>query len=397
MPPPKRALRRAALSFGIFSGLLTAWLLIATLRSIDVEALSVAYPPLEDRSARLSKTTGCALDEVTSGAGCAKASTPEVRSEEVSFPSSIPEKGIAALKGTLSLPSGAPGEKRAAVIFMHGSGPETRHEAVPGDLVSNLGAPFAVFDALADVFARAGVIVLRYDKRHCLACYPEFDRAKQREFSWLDLEVDARDALAYLATRPEVDPQRLIVLGHSEGGQLAPFVARGRTDVAAVILLAGLTETFDVALTSQLERLSRIRAKLWDPIGAWSVKLQKGRFAGCFDKLEGAMYRPDEVCLGGGVTQRAMKELIAHEKETSAAMGALTMPVMALQGSVDRNIDPEEIPGPIASALRGRDHELHYVPGVNHLLVNVLTSMKQPTLDPDVARRLTAFLSSVRR
>jgi hypothetical protein len=73
------------------------------------------------------------------------------------------------------------------------------------------------------------------------------------------------------------------------------------------------------------------------------------------------------------------------------------MPVMALQGSVDRNIDPEEIPGPIASALRGHDHELHYVPGVNHLLVNVLTSREHPTLDADVARRIRSFLASVRR
>jgi alpha-beta hydrolase superfamily lysophospholipase len=397
MPPPKRTLRRVAMSFGVFSGLLTAWLLIASLRSINLEMLSTAYAPIEDRSARVVKTTGCALDEVTSGAGCTAAATHAVRSEEVAFPSSIPEKGLAALKGTLTLPVGTPGEKRAAVIFLHGSGPETRHEAVPGDLVSNLGAPFAVFDALADVFARAGVIVLRYDKRNCLGCYPDIDRTKLKDFSWLDLEVDAKDALAYLATRPEVDSNRLIVLGHSEGGQIAPFVARGRTDVAAVIMLSGLTETFDVALDSQLERLSRIRARLWDPIGAWSVKLQKGRFAGCFDKLEGPMYRADEVCLGGGVTQHALKELIAHEKETSTALGALTMPVMALQGSVDRNIDPEEIPGPIASALRGHDHELHYVPGVNHLMVNVLTSLKQPVIDPDVARRLTTFLSSVRR
>jgi len=109
------------------------------------------------------------------------------------------------------------------------------------------------------------------------------------------------------------------------------------------------------------------------------------------------MYRPDEVCLGGGVTQRALGELILHEKDTSAALGDLTMPVMALQGSVDRNIDPEEIPGPIATALRGHDDELHYVPGVNHLMVNVLTSLKAPTLDADVARRIRAFLASVRR
>jgi alpha-beta hydrolase superfamily lysophospholipase len=397
MPPPKRALRRVAIAFGVFSGLLTAWLLIASLRSVHLQTLSDAYPPILDRSARVAKTTGCALDEIASGAACKSAVAPALRSEEVTFASSIPAKGLAALKGTLTLPAGAPGERRAAVVLLHGSGPEDRHAYEQEDLVSNLSAPFAVLDALRDVFARAGLVVLSYDKRSCVACYPERDKATLKDFSWLDLEVDAKDALAYLATRPEVDPQRLVVVGHSEGAQMAPFVARGRGDVAAVILLAAMTETYDVELLSQLERLSRIRATLWDPIGAWSVKLQKGRFSACFDKLVGPMYRPDEVCIGAGVTQRSLVELIAHQKGTSAALEALTMPVMALQGSVDRNVDPEEIPGPIAAALRGHDHELHYVPGVDDLLVDVLTSSKPPTLDADVARRIRAFVSSVRR
>ncbi len=218
MPRPKRVLRRVALSFGIFSGLLTAWLLIASLRSIDLETLSTTYPAIEDRGARVAKTTGCALDEIAAGEGCKKATSPDVRAEEVSFPSSIPAKGLAALKGTLTLPAGAPGEKRAAVVFLHGSGPEDRHAPEQEDLVSNLGAPFPILDALADVFARAGVIVLSYDKRSCVTCYPDRDPATLKDFSWLDLEADAKDALAYLATRPEVDAQRLIVLGHSEGG-----------------------------------------------------------------------------------------------------------------------------------------------------------------------------------
>ncbi|MFR1445917.1 hypothetical protein ACLUYJ_20375, partial [Acinetobacter baumannii] len=66
-----------------------------------------------------------------------------------------------------------------------------------------------------------------------------------------------------------------------------------------------------------------------------------------------------------------------------------------IQGSVDRNIDPLAVPK-IGNALGARDHELHYVPGVNHDLVNVVAPTKPPTIDAEVKRRLATFLASVR-
>ena len=70
-------------------------------------------------------------------------------------------------------------------------------------------------------------------------------------------------------------------------------------------------------------------------------------------------------------------------------------PVMALQGSVDRNIDPDAIPR-IGAALGARDHELHYIPGVSHDLVNVVTPGHPPHLDDEVEKRIGQFLVSVR-
>jgi len=102
------------------------------------------------------------------------------------------------------------------------------------------------------------------------------------------------------------------------------------------------------------------------------------------------------MCVGGGVTQAALKDYLQYAARMPAILGAGTSPVMAVQGSVDRNIDPMAIPK-IGAALGARDHELHYVPGVTHDLVNVVTPAARPGVDAEVKRRLSVFLASVRR
>jgi alpha-beta hydrolase superfamily lysophospholipase len=316
-----------------------------------------------------------------------------VRDEEVSFPSSIPEKGFVRLKGTLSVPLGVEGH-RPAIILIHGSGPNGRDEELEGDLVSRLDAPFKLFRALADFFVHQGLVVLRWDKR-VPRYYPEVtDHTKARLYRWSDIVADGRDALAYLGTRPEVDPDALVVAGHSEGGQLAPYVAQGNPHVAAVIMLAGLLDDFEVGLMGQLERLARARSAQWDPIGAWQVRDGAGKYGACFEKLR-KHYEPEGMCIGGGVTQAALKEYMEDVARMPAVLADGTSPVMAVQGSVDRNIDPLAIPK-IGAALGARDHELHYVPGVSHDLVNVVKPAKPTAVDADVLRRLATFLASVR-
>jgi alpha-beta hydrolase superfamily lysophospholipase len=373
--------------------LATVGVAIASILPTDVARLSVQYPPIEDRSARKHAGSGCALNEMGAPGSCRKAVVTSVRDEEVTFPSSIPDKGLSKLKGTLSIPVGIEG-RRPAIILVHGRGPNSRHEEVRGDLVSRLAAPVKVFDQLDDFFVHQGLVVLRYDKR-VPQFYPDMDRSKLRAFRWSDLETDARDALAFLATRPEVDGDALIVAGHSEGGQLAPFVANDNPRVVAVIMLAGVLDDFEVGLLGQLERLAEARSAQWDFIGAWATRQEKKKYAPCFEKLR-RHYEPDEMCIGGGVTQAALQDYLRYAARMPAVLAAGTSPVMAIQGSVDRNIDPEAIPK-VGKALGARDHELHYVPGVSHDLVNVVTPTRPPAVDAEVERRIAEFLSSVRR
>jgi pimeloyl-ACP methyl ester carboxylesterase len=370
-------------------------LVVASLLPTDLAKLAREHPPIEDRTGRASRA-GCTLHEEKKDDGsCAPfPAVAAVREEQVTFPSSLPEKGLRTLRGTLSLPDG--GVARPAIILVHGSGPNGRDEVAPGDLVSTVDPPIAVFKELAAFLSRQGFVVLRYDKRNCLRCYADdFDTSKLDLFRWSDLERDARDALAYLRTRPEVDAGALVVAGHSEGGQIAPFVAVGEPGVVAVMMLAGLTEPFTTGLLEQFDRFRDVRLHQGDVFGALNVYVVRRSFAACFAQLDGP-HDPNNRCAGGGVTLAMLSDYGDYVARMPEVLRSETCPVFAIQGSVDRNINPLEMQK-LAALLAGKDHELHYVPNVNHLLVNVVDGPKPPSIDAEVERRITAFLASVKR
>lgn len=388
-----RILFRVSVTAVILGILAVVVLTITSVRGIDARALDAEVAPVEDRSQRKPRE-GCGLNEVRGPSSCQPAAAASVREEEVKFTSRLASKGLTELKGTLSLPQVAAGEKRPAVVLIHGSGPQDRDELLPGDLVTKLKPPVPVFKLLAELFAKEGLVVLRYDKRACRRCYPQWT-PDFTKFSFDDLEMDARDALAYLATRPEVDPQALVVAGHSEGGQLAPFVATGTPGVAAVIMLAGLTGTFDTSLIDQFSRIESIRLRQWDVLGALSIREQKSIYQKCFAKLAGP-HDPADGCVGGGVNLGQLASFIAYEKQTLDKMRGLSCPLMVVQGTVDRNIDPAEIPR-ITDAMKGRDLEVHMIRGVAHTLLNALDPKRPPEIDQALRDRIRAFLTSVKR
>lgn len=111
-----------------------------------------------------------------------------------------------------------------AVLLISGSGPQDRNEDLFGH------QPFAV---IADYLSRKGYTVLRVDDRG--VGQTTGDRSKATTF---DFAKDATAALDYLKTRKEVNKSRVGLLGHSEGGMIAPMIATQRKDVAFVILMA---------------------------------------------------------------------------------------------------------------------------------------------------------------
>jgi pimeloyl-ACP methyl ester carboxylesterase len=145
------------------------------------------------------------------------------------------------LTGTLTLPR-SPG-RHPAVIFISGSGAQDRNETVAGH------RPFLV---LADFLTRRGFAVLRVDDRGAGG-----SNGNVLDASIDDLAQDVRGGIDYLRAVSEVDPARIGVLGHSEGGYVAQLVAASDPSIAFVLLLAAPTVRGREVLTAQRAALAR--------------------------------------------------------------------------------------------------------------------------------------------
>ncbi len=344
---------------------------------------------------------GCGLNQHLDGARCEMIHT-STRAEEVEFDSRLTEKYLPRLHGTLTLPEGLDGP-RPAVVLIHGSGPQTRDEIASGEITRpDLHAPFLVFKALAKILGEQGLVVLRYDKRSCVSCYERAFKHKSVDFTqfrFSDFADDARDALDYLATRPEVDSRRLVVLGHSQGGMLAPHVAHGDSRVAAVVSLAGATQNMMQGIVGQLREMATIRRRQWDVYGAWILDLSASKYEACFSRLQGA-YDPTDPCMGGGITLRALEEEKILADSTSDTWADLACPALVVHGTLDRNVHPR-VAADLAVRLRTRDAEVHLIDGTGHLLderveAEATGQGAEIRFDPRVVAALSAFLGSVR-
>ncbi|HOC16847.1 MAG TPA: alpha/beta fold hydrolase [Vicinamibacterales bacterium] len=164
------------------------------------------------------------------------AANPPYVQEEVQVTS-----GAIRLAGTFTLPAGA--GPHPAVVLLTGSGPQSRDEEV-------LGMP--VFRLLADHLTRAGVAVLRCDDRGVGGSTGSVAQSTSSDFA-----DDALAQVAWLKTRKEIDARRIGLLGHSEGGIVAPMAANRSRDVSFVVLLSGPAQTGEQIMLAQNELVGR--------------------------------------------------------------------------------------------------------------------------------------------
>jgi pimeloyl-ACP methyl ester carboxylesterase len=159
-------------------------------------------------------------------------------SEEVKFENKN-EKIV--LAGTLTLPKKE--GNFPAVILITGSGPQNRNEELMGH------KPFLV---LSDYLTRNGIAVLRYDDRGTAESQGSFKTA-----TTVDFASDVESAFTYLQTRKEINSKKIGLIGHSEGGVIAPIVAAKIKDVSFVVLLAGTGISGDQLLLLQGELIGK--------------------------------------------------------------------------------------------------------------------------------------------
>jgi len=161
--------------------------------------------------------------------------------EEVHFPNE--EAGGIKLAGTLTRPRGV--ENPPAVVLISGSGPQNRDE----ELFNH--RPFKV---LADHLTRQGIAVLRYDDRGVAESEGDFEAATSADFA-----TDAYAAMKFLRSQPDMEQSPIGLVGHSEGGMIAPIVASEYEDVDFIVLLAGPGIPIPELLADQTKLLSDVQ------------------------------------------------------------------------------------------------------------------------------------------
>ena len=139
---------------------------------------------------------------------------------------SIRTPGGLTLRGTLTLPQRPAGTRVPAVVTITGSGTQDRDETLNGL------AAYRPYYQLADTLGRRGIAVLRLDDR---GAGSDGSPASPTP----ELADDIRAAVSWLRTRADIDPRRLGLVGHSEGGIIGPMVASTDSAIAGVVIMAG--------------------------------------------------------------------------------------------------------------------------------------------------------------
>jgi len=350
------------------------------------------YPAFRAPMALPAPTPGvCSLTEINRASGCLAAKPTGVRDEEVTFSSDL-DRSIKTLKGVLHVPQGLSGRRPAAVLI-HGSGSSDRNAYSPGGLLVQHDG-FPLFRELARVLTSLGIIVLRYDKRSCLKCYDGANFEPGRD-TFLDYLDDAKSALRFLKTRQEVDSDRLIVIGHSQGGQFAPFAAKDDKSVAAVVMMAGPLTPFLRNGAAQIERYSAVRQDQFDYLTPLLVAGQAEAPRACAEALDKDFDRESTCSSMGPNPQWVWKEYEDLGAKTVEQILSLDCPVLSVRGNLDLNVDPNGSRA-LAKAAKGRSVEVHLLEGVGHSFVNGQDTPDPLAIDEGFVKVLESFLASVR-
>ncbi|AMV36973.1 alpha/beta fold hydrolase [Planctomyces sp. SH-PL62] len=252
------------------------------------------------------------------------------------------------LAGTLTRPKGV--EKAPLAILLHGSGPHDRDETI---------GPNAPFRDLAHGLASRGMAVLRFEKR-THAHKERYADPKVRDAVAVQDEVvdDALAAVARARSWKGIDPDRIVVLGHSLGGTAAPMVAKQDGRLAGVVLLAASARPAAEMVRDQVDHIKRV-----DPDRAKALADLDSNLDDRLARMKSGEAKDDETLLG--VPVRYWKTMdAAHPDRLLAELP--TLPVLVLQGGRDYQVTEADF-DLFRRALDGRPNAtLKLYPDLNH-------------------------------
>lgn len=275
------------------------------------------------------------------------------------------------LKGTLCIPE-ARIEKSPAVVIISGSGKLDRNGKM------NEKMDLKLYRQLAEFLTSIGFINLRYDKRGVAASEGDYLTTGL----W-DLVDDAQAAVRFLKNLPEVDPDKVIVLGHSEGSTIGTALAV-REELGGLILLSGAVERISEALKRQREiaREDVLKAK-----GFQGILL---RLLGVHNKIEKQAQKyiekvqnSTEDCLKISFTKINAKWMREHFMyNVREDLAKVTCPVLAITGARDIQANPDVIKD-LPKYVKG-DAEYYVIENMGHSCKLITSTSTMFTVKKDI-------------
>jgi len=296
--------------------------------------------------------------------------------EEVVFEN---KKAGIHLAGTLTIP--ASGGNFPAVILVTGSGQQDRNENIGGH------KPFWI---IADHLTRNGIAVLRVDDRGIGGSTGNFNKSTTRDFS-----EDALAGITFLKSRREIDPKKIGILGHSEGGIVAPLAASNSPDVAFIVSMAGVFVNFEDIVIDQILNQQKQQGRNDDDLELerkWRTKI----YSLAKENTDSVTAAKKLWNLYSGLTEDEIKRLNwpkgRHEAQISqvlspwwryalsldnkAVLMKVNCPVLALYGELDQQVNPETNIPIIEEAMKAGSNKnitVKKLPGLNHLFQTAKT------------------------
>lgn len=270
---------------------------------------------------------------------------------------------------------------------------------------------------MSDYLTRNGIAVLRFDDRGTALSEGDFDSATSA-----DLATDVESALDYLKTRKKINSQKIGLIGHSEGGLIAPMVAANSKDVAFIVILAGPGIPGDQILLKQqrliaevsgtdeaeIKATDRLNRKIYGVVKTnknpanLSVELRMS--------LESFLSKNPDFKIPGGMNEEVFITSILNTYATpwtryfinynpATTLKKVSIPVLALNGEKDLQVTPKENLRAIKKALRkNKNVTVKELPGLNHLFQETTTGapseypLIEQTLSPIMLKEVLNWL-----
>lgn len=320
------------------------------------------------------------------------------RSEEVRFENHA--AGV-ILAGTLTLP--ATGGKFPAVVMVTGSGPQNRDEEVFDH------KPFLV---IADHLTRSGIAVLRYDDRGTAESTGSFAGSTSEDFTG-----DALAGFDFLRRRTDIDPDKIGVIGHSEGGTIGFMMAARQPELAFVVSMAGgilpgdsvlVLQNRDILLAQGMD--NNLVGQFVNAVAAMYKIKNSTDVAYVKDNLDQIKERiPGLTGLWEPLQNSIVESLLSTDpwfnyfvkNDPAGDIAKTRCPVFAINGAKDVQVHAENNLSHLTDILRSAGNDnftTRIYPGLNHLFQQCVTGTVEEygrieqTIAPEVLEEMTEWI-----